>query len=137
MESDRFAPGVVWAHARCSQRRHIAVLPLPLGGVPRGRVRVTVADTTIEIAFVTEESQHVDFFRSVIVLENADEVMFERLAHSAFPALEWADNVWNGLGRFSRPYIEVRDELVRYLGGLSDHGAACFQEHRRWRPTII
>ena len=76
--SDRFAPGIVWAHARCSQRRHIAVLPLPLGGVPRGRVRVTVADTTIEIAFVTEESQHVDFFRCVIALENADEAMFER-----------------------------------------------------------
>ena len=52
------------------------------------------------------------------------------LARSAFPALDWADGVWRGLGHFSRPYIEVRDELVRYLGGLSDHGAACFHEHR-------
>ena len=52
----------------------------------------------------------------------------KRLAGSAFPALAWADNVWRGLRRFSRPYIAVRDELVRYLGGLSDHGAACFAE---------
>ena len=127
--SVRFAPGVAWAHARCTRGSQVAVLPLPLGGVPRGRVSVTVADTTIDLFFVTEESEHVDFFRSVIVLENAGEGMFERLARSAFPALEWADGVWRGLGRFSRPYIEVRDELVRYLGGLSDHGAACFHEH--------
>ena len=127
--SVRFAPGVVWAHACCAQRRQVAVLPLPLGGVSRGRVSVTVADTTIDLFFVTEESEHVGFFRSVILLENADEAMFECLARSAFPALDWADGVWRGLGRFSRPYIEVRDELVRYLGGLSDHGATCFHEH--------
>ena len=133
----RFVPGVVWAHDCCSQRRQMAILPLPLGEVPRGRVPVTVAGATIEIAFVTEESQHIDFFRSVIALENADEAMFERLAPSAFPALDWADNVWQGLGDFSRPYINVRDELVRYLGGLSDHGAACFHEHHAGDPRDL
>ena len=113
--SVRFAPGVAWAHACCSERRQVAVLPLPLGGVPRGRMPVTVAGATIEVVFVTEESEHVDFFRSVIALENADEATFERLARSAFPALEWADDIWHGLRRFSRPYIDVRDELVHYL----------------------
>lgn len=108
----------------------IAVLPLPLGETPHGRVPVTVAGDTIDIAFVTEESQHVGFFRSVISLEHANEAMFERVAPSAFPALEWADDVWQGLGNFSRPYIDVRGELIRYLGGLSDYGAACFHEHR-------
>ena len=126
--SVRFAPGLAWAHARCSERCQVAVLPLPLGGVPRGRVSVTVADTTVELFFVTEESEHVGFFRSVILLEKANEAMFECLALSAFPALDWADGVWCGLGHFSRPYIEVRDELVRYLGGLSDHAATCFHE---------
>ena len=29
--SVRFAPGVAWAHACCSERRQVAVLPLPLG----------------------------------------------------------------------------------------------------------
>ena len=135
--SIRFATGVVWAHARCSERRQVAVLPLPLGGVPRGQVSVTVADTTIALFFVTEESEHVDFFRSVILLENANEAMFEYLARSAFPALEWADDIWHGLGHFSRPYIEVRDELVRYLGGLSDHGAECFHEHRAGDPRHL
>ena len=80
---------------------------------------------------VSEESEHVGFFRSVILLENANETMFECLARSAFPALDWADGVWCGLalGHFSRPYIEVRDELVRYLGGLSDHGTPCFHKY--------
>lgn len=131
------APGTVWAHTCCSQRRQMAVLPLPLCAVPRGRVPVTVAGSTIEIYFVTDESEHVDFFRSVISLEDADEAMFEHLAQSAFPALKWADDIWNGLGKFSRPYIEVRDELVRYLGGLSDHGAVCFHKHRTGDPRHL
>lgn len=135
--SVRFAPGAVWAHACCSQGRHIAVLPLPLGAVPRGRVRITVAGTIADVFFVTKESHHVHFFRSVIALENADEAMFERLARSAFPALEWADDIWRGLGNLSRPYIEVRDELVRYLGGLSDHGAMCFYKHRVGDPRHL
>ena len=135
--SVRFAPGVAWAHACCSERRQVADLPLPLGRVPRGQVPVTVAGATVEIVFVTEESQHVHFFRSVIALENADEAMFERLARSAFPALEWADDGWHGLRRFSRPYIDVRDELVRYLGGLNDYGAACFHEHRAGDPRQL
>ena len=133
----RYAPGVVWAQASGSERRHIAVLPLPLGEVPLGWVPVTVGDATLEIVFVAEESQHVDFFRSVIALENADEAEFGRLARSAFPALEWADNIWRGLRDFSRPYIEVRDELVRCLGGLSDHGARCFHEHRAGDPRHL
>ena len=124
----RFAPGLAWAHTSCREGHHVAVLPLPLPDVPAGKVPVTVADSTLEVFFVVGESQHVDFFRAVVALENADEAQLERLAPSAFPALDWADNVWRGLGNFSRPYIAVRDELVRCLGGLNDHGAACFNE---------
>lgn len=125
----RFAPGVAWAHA-CYKRRHqVAILPLPLGHVPRGWLSVTVADTDIDLFFVTDESEHVGFFRSVILLENADEAVFESLAGSAFPELDWADGVWRGLREFSRPYVEVRRELVRYLGGLSDFGAMSFHEY--------
>ncbi len=124
----RFAPGLAWAHTACREGHHVAVVPLPLAEVPAGKVSVTVANTVAEVFFVVGESQHVDFFRSVIALENADEKKLERLARSAFPALDWADNVWRGLRRLSRPYVDVRDELVRYLGGLSDHGAACFHE---------
>ena len=133
----RFAPGVVWAHTSCREGHHVAVFLLPLGEVPVGKVPVTVADATLEIFFVAGESQHVDFFRSVIELENADEAKFERLARSAFPALDWADNVWRGLGHLSRPYIEVRDKLVRCLGGLSDHGAACFDEFEAADPRQL
>ena len=133
----RFAPGVGWAHASCREGRHVAVFPLPLAEVPVGKVPVTVADATMDVFFVAEESQHVDFFRSVIALENADKAKFERLAQSAFPALDWADNVWRGLRDLSRPYIEVRGELVRCLGGLSDHGAACFHEFRAGDPRQL
>ena len=130
----RLAPGLAWAHASCREGCHVAVLPLPLGEVAVGKVQVTMADVTLELFVVAEESQHVEFFRSVITLEKADEAKFERLARSAFPKLDWADSVWRGLGDLSRPYVEVRRELVRCLGGLSDHGAACFDEFRAGDP---
>lgn len=133
----RFGPGLAWAHRSCRDGRHVAVFPLPLVDVPVGKVQVTMSDATLEIFFVAEESQHVDFFRSVITLENADEAKFERLAQSAFPKLDWADNVWRGLGDLSRPYVEVRRELVRCLGGLSDYGAACFDEFRAGDPREL
>ena len=133
----RFAPGAVWAHANCSSLRHVAVLPLPLGRVPHGQVPVTVARITTDVFFVTEESQHVGFFRAIVALENAGEAKFQNLARSAFPALEWADNVWHGLGAFSRPYLVIRSQLVRYLGRLSDFGATCFHEHHTGDPRHL
>ena len=45
------------------------------------------------------------------------------------PELEWADDIWKGLRDFSRPYTAVRSDLVKGLGGLGDHGAACVHEH--------
>ena len=133
----RFAPGVSWAHASCREGRQVAVLPLAHDERRVGRVPVTVADDTLEICFVAGESDHVEFFRSVIALENADEDRFADLAGSAFPALDWADGVWRGLGQFSRPYIAVRDELVRCLGGLSDKGAVGFREFGAGDPREL
>ena len=133
----RFAPGVVWAHTSCREGRYVAVLPLPLEDVPVGQVPVTMGDATLNVVFVEDESQHVAFFRSLIALEHADETKFARLAPSAFPALDWADDVWRGLGDFSRPYIEIRDRLVRCLGGLSDHGAACFDTLQAGDPRHL
>lgn len=124
----RFAPGLAWAHASCGEGYYVAVFPLLLGEVPSGEVEVTVACTTQGVFFVTRESHHVAFFRSLFKLEKVNEAEFARLARSAFPTLDWADNVWGGLGDFSCPYVEIRERLVRCLGGLSDHGTACFRE---------
>ena len=135
--NSQVAPSVVYAHHWCSHQHHMAVLPLSLGQVPHGRVAVTVGGSTVDVFFVSKESQHIEFFRSLISLDNADESMFAGLARSAFPALEWADDIWQGLGRFSRPYIAVRHELVNALGGLNDHGAACFQAHYAGDPRDL
>ncbi len=135
--SIRFSPGVAWAHACYSERNHVAVLPLPLDGVPFGKVPVIVKEIRRDIFFVTEESEHLDFFRSIIELEKADRVVFERIAPSAFPKLGWAGNVWHGLRDFSRPFIEVQKDLVRCLSGLNDHGAGCFYEHGAGEPQNL
>ena len=133
----RFAPGAVWAHARCSEGHHVAVLPLPLRDTPHGQIEVTVAGDKNYVFFVVKESHHIEFFRALISLENANPEMFENLSASAFPALEWADEVWSGLTDFSRPYIAVRNELVCGLSGLCDHGAKSFYAHRESNPDQL
>ena len=133
----RFAPGAVWAHARCSEGHHVAVLPLPLRDAPHGQIEVTVAGDKNYVFFVVKESHHIEFFRALISLENANPEMFEDLSASAFPALEWADDVWSGLSHFSRPYIAVRNELVCGLSGLCDHGAESFFAHRESNPDQL
>ena len=89
----RFAPGVAWAHAKCTQNHHVAVLPLSIGVFPQGPTPVSVVGNTSDLFFVTHERHHVDFFRTVIALENANVEQFQHLARSAFPALEWADRL--------------------------------------------
>ncbi len=124
----RCSPGVNWSYWCCLRGHHVAVLPLPISTAPVGWQPVTVLDRTIEICFVTTESQHLGFFRDIISKEKADKSTFMELAHSAFPALEWADDVERSLGKFSRPYLEIRSDLAKALGGLNDHGSACFRK---------
>ena len=133
----QFAPGAVWAHASCLKGHHVAVLPLPLRDALQGRIQVTVAGDMNDVFFVVKESHHLEFFRALISLENANPAEFEDLAGSAFPALEWADRVWSGLRHFSRPYVDVRNELVRGLSGLSDYGAESFCTYRQSRPDHL
>jgi len=133
----RFAPGVAWGHACCTKRHQVAMLPLPLSGVSRGEISVTVESVINHVFFVVEEYEHLMFFRTVIEVEKADEEMFEHLASSAFPALGWADDVWRGLKLLSRPYVDVRSELIRYLGALNDHGAHCFSQYLEENPQQL
>lgn len=133
----RFAPGISWAHACCVKGHQVAVLPLPLPAIKGGRKPVAVGGVVDEIYFVVEDEEHVGFFRAVIDLERADEAIFAGLACSAFPELAWADGVWNGLSKLSRPYVSVRRELIRYLGGLNDNGSNCFHEYRIREPQRL
>ncbi len=132
-----FAPGVVWAHTSCSRGHQVAALPLPLHSAPQGFVPVTVGNDTSNVRFVTDEPQHVAFFRHLISQESDNGEVFEELAGSAFPALEWSDYIWHDIGSFRGRFIDIRNKLIRGLGGLNDHGAACFYKHQKGDPRHL
>jgi hypothetical protein len=126
----RFAPGAAWAHRRLRDGHAVAVLPLSLEDELQGEQTVLVSALALVVCFVTTESHHRRFFRMAISIEDAGPEEFAAIAPSAFPALRWVTDVWDGLRRHRRHFFgQHRDTLVRHLGVLDDDGAALFSAH--------
>ena len=123
------APSIAWAHASTRCGKATACLPLFLAN-RHGALAVVVAEATIPVWFVNNETEHVRFGRDAIVVEDADEDGFAQLAASAFPNLRFVDGLWGGLGNLSRPYRDVRADVILHLGVLSDHGKEIFKGPR-------
>jgi hypothetical protein len=126
--AEYFAPAVAWAGWNARQGAAVGCLT-PSCSLRRGRLHLSILGTTpllAEVHFVSDEPSHVDFFRTAIVLERADESAFASLAPSAFPDIHFVDGVWRGLRDLSRPYHARRNELIRHLSVVNDHGAAIF-----------
>lgn len=122
------APSVDIARARCARREETACLTPATSG-RRGRLAVSPTDAEAPaamVAFVVDAQDHVNFFREVITIERADEEGFATLAPSAWPGLAFVDGLWRGLRDFSRNYREIRDDLMKHLNALSDHGGRIF-----------
>jgi hypothetical protein len=120
-----FSPSLAWAHALLGARRAVGCLT-PTFSLRRGPIVVFVCDVPRFVHFLPDEMSHVTFFRHAIELEGGDEGALRRLASSAFPRLRWATDVFRGLRDFSRPFVDMRDDLVRVFSVLSDHGASVF-----------
>lgn len=93
--SSHYSPGMAWAHARCLQEQHVAILPLFGTEIPSGKVTVEVNGKSVDMTFVTDEQQHVEFFRSLICLENADEMILNHWHHLHF-------QIWTGSAKYGR-----------------------------------
>ncbi len=119
------APSVAWAHGQVEQQRAVACLPLTVSG-RCGLLDVELAGHMAAVWFVTNEPEHVSFFRHAMFLENADEDGFAFLAPLTFPNLCFADGVWKGLRAFSKPYRDLRSTLIDIFTQLSDRGAEVF-----------
>ena len=80
--------------------------------------------------FVCDESSHVEFFRAVVVEENADRQAFEALVASAYPGIDFADGALGGLNDLSVSFRARRADVMRHFAVLSDHGRAIFDLRR-------
>ena len=115
-----------------------AVACVPLQSADRrGSTLVAVGGIERAVHFVTTDSEHVAFFRAAIELEDTPEDRFRVLATSAFPSLDWADGVWNGLSNFSRPFRDVRQDVTAHLGVLNDHGVDVFEAFSAHGPDQV
>ena len=121
------APSVSFAREVARTGRSVGCLVLPLEDWRRGKLYVVNfrGEPGENIWFIADEVTHVSFFRDAILL-NANPRTFEECAKSAFPSLGFADDVWSGLRDFSKPYTEIKIDLIRILGQLSDEGRRIF-----------
>lgn len=123
------APTLAWAWAQ--RRRGEAVGCLAFAGAgPSGLVPVTVASLTVELYFISEPRQRLDFLRRSIVIEAVTPVAFPVRAARAFPTLLWQEGAMAELRANKASFFDDRlPKTVLHLSVLDDHGAAIFQAH--------
>ena len=115
-------PDVAWVHQKVLGGEATAVLGL----ARRGKRAVVCDSATCEIHWVTDDAEHVGFFRDAIDVERDTEETLESLAAHAFPNLVFLPGVWRGLRDFVGGYTAVRGEVRRYLAVFDDHGRWVF-----------
>lgn len=138
------APSVAWAHEQTVKDPHcaIACVVFPLVRRP-GSFNVTVNSKVTTLWFVADGQNYCDFFhwltpkitkffRDLIVETTKNPTEMGKLAHLAFPSLDFVDGAFNGIGHMSKPYKELVKPLVHHLGALSDHGERIFGGERTW-----
>lgn len=122
----RFSPGAALCCERVRSGRATACLALP-GGFS-GPCAVRAGTAQAQVHFVTDEKTHRAFFRDALDVERADERRLQELAPHAFPDIWFIDEVWRGLRDFKGGYVRARDNLLRLLVALDDHGAWIFTD---------
>ncbi len=118
------APSVAFAHANVTTGHSIACLT-PTTSQRRGPLAVSSGGTESIVWFVTEEADHVGFFRDLIEREQGDHEMFAAIAPSAFPRLRFVERCFKGLHDLTA-FRELRPNVIQHLSVLSDDGARIF-----------
>jgi hypothetical protein len=121
------APSIAWAHHRNQANVIESVACLVFSeGRSSGSFDVEVAQINRVIWFVSDQANSVNFFRWIILNGTASPAQMERFAVVAFPELDFASNVFNGIKTMSKPYGAILPDLVHHLSVFSDHGKKIF-----------
>lgn len=120
------SPSAVHVHRRVCDGEVAGCIPLP--GRWAGPTSVVVGEEAALVHFVTDEATHRGFFRAAMVAQKLDERAVEALASHAFPETFFLDDTWRGVRSFDGGYARVRDDLLRFLAVVDDHGAWIFTD---------
>lgn len=118
------APSIAWAHSRVKQGTLTGCLSIPV--VREGQLSVTVDGIQLLLWFVSNDQNHLAFFRDAIRSVGSDQGAFRELSPHAFPGIRFLEDAWGGLNDLSKPFTAYRMELADLFGILSDHGAWSF-----------
>lgn len=131
-----FAPSIAWAHEQTIQNKANAVACLIFPAVrPVGNHAISVNNRIVRLWFVGDFQSYRDYFRWLIIdaTKNPDEMA--NFAVSAFPAIEFIPNCFDGIKDMSKPYRELVEPLTKHLSALSDHGQRIFSESWKDAPS--
>lgn len=113
-----------------SQRRGVCCLCIDREGQYSGLHAVNSGDLTATISFVTDPTTLLEFYRSIIEIENLAESAYIAHARLAFPDLYFIPGIEQQFRRFDHGYHELREDITRHLSALNDHFREVFQRNR-------
>ena len=121
------APSIAWAHKQTKQDKAHTVACLVFPSIrSAGYLPVTVASCTENLWFIGDHQNYYSFFRWLITDTSKNPSEMEAFALSAFPLIDFAPGVFNGIKSMSKSYREIVRPLTKHLGVLSDHGKRIF-----------
>jgi len=125
--NEEYAPSIAWAYEQIKQDKARAVACLIFSGIRSvGYLPVTVKECTENLWFIADHQNYSDFFRWLITDTTKNPSEMEAFALSAFPSIDFAPGIFNGIKGMSKPYRDIVKPLTKHLSALSDHGKRIF-----------
>lgn len=125
--NEECAPSIAWAHEQVKQDKTHAVACLVFSDIRSvGYLPVTVKSCTESLWFIADHQNYYNFFRWLITDTTKNPSEMEAFALSAFPSIDFAPGVFNGIKSMSKSYREIVSPLTKHLSALSDHGKRIF-----------
>lgn len=133
---EEYAPSIAWAHEQTKQDKSNAIACLVFPDIrSAGCFPVTVNNFTEKLWFISDNQNYYSFFRWLITDTTKNPSEMEEFALSAFPAIDFVPDVFNGIKNMSKSYMDIIRPLTKHLGTLSDHGKRIFSESWSNAPT--
>jgi hypothetical protein len=125
--AEECATSIAWAHKQTIQGSANTVACFVFPHIrSSGSFDISVDAQTTKLWLIANKKEYRDFFRWFIVKNTKNPDEMSALAASAFPDIDFIEDVFNGIKNMSKPYRELVDDLVCHLGAFSDHGSRIF-----------
>ncbi|WP_206781652.1 hypothetical protein, partial [Pseudomonas aeruginosa] len=111
-----------WAHHNTLSGNPVACLSLNRNGI-----YTTQSNSgSIDIHWITSETDALKFWRSAIDIQGDNDQSLENLSAHAYPYLYFHSEIWHGIHRLTGGYHANRNKIKKHLATLNDFGEWAF-----------